>query len=56
MSELKSNLTQEIFADDETRLYRLTVNHEQTERYGLSFFCILLGDDYTRLQITPVTG
>lgn len=49
--ELKSTLTEEIFADNEIRLYRLVVNHEQTERYGLPYYCTLIDDYYIRLQI-----
>lgn len=54
--ELGCTLTEELFADNEIRLYRLTVNHEQTERYGLPFFCTLLGDDYARLQMASTGG
>lgn len=54
--ELSSSLTEEIFADEGIRLHRLTVGHEQTEQYGLPFYCTLLGDDYIELQNTPVMG
>lgn len=48
--ELEGELAEEIFPDCEIRLPRLTVNHEQTERYGLSHYCILLGDNYVKLR------
>lgn len=53
--ELESELTEELFPDDEILLYRLTVNHEQTERYGLPFYCTLISDYYIRLQVASVT-
>lgn len=48
--ELAAGLTEEVFPDYEVRLSRLTVSHEQAERYALSHYCILLGDDYVKLQ------
>lgn len=31
-------------------VYCLVISGEQMERYGLPFYCILLGDDYMELQ------
>lgn len=51
--EVESTLVNEVFADAEVMLWRVSLSFELTERYSLPRLCTLLGDGYIELTLEP---
>lgn len=49
--EVEETMVNEVFADDEIMLRRVSLSLELTERYSLPYLCTLLGDDYIELAL-----
>lgn len=54
--EVEETLVDEVFADYEIVLRRVSLSFELTERYSLPHLCTLLGDDYIELTLEPLHG
>lgn len=48
--EVAETFTEEVFPEIETRLQRVSINYELTEKYELPLLCTLIGNDFIELS------